>query len=165
MTKAHGPLFLAKFRRRRQGRTNFEKRYRLLKSGRPRLVVRKTNARVLAEFVRMGPKGDEVLASATSTDLVKLGFAGRCNTPSAYLVGLLAGRRAAKAGVKEFVLDIGLHKATKGSLVFATAKGALDAGLQSALDEEMVPSAERISGAHLHGLTGFNEAKNKVSVA
>ncbi len=162
MTKATGPLYLVKFRRRREGRTNFEKRYRLLKSGRPRLVVRKTNARVLCQVVRLNPKGDEVLAAATSSDLGEFGFTGKCNTPSAYLVGLLAGKRAAKAGAKEFVLDIGLHKATKGGVVFAAAKGALDSGLQASLDEGVLPDGDRLAGKHLKTASGFDAAKQKI---
>jgi large subunit ribosomal protein L18 len=164
MTEATGPLYNVAFRRRREGKTNYRRRLALLKSKKPRLVVRKSNRYVRAAFTAFEDRGDKVLASAVSKELGKFGFKGKCNTPSAYLTGLLAGKRASKAGVKEFVLDIGLHNATKGSLVFAALKGAVDAGLSTAFDEKVLPSEDRIGGKYLNAevQSSFAAAKEKV---
>ena len=71
------------------------------------------------------------------------------NTPAAYLTGLLIGKMAAKKNIKEAILDIGLHSPTKGSKVFAVAKGAIDAGLKIPMSESVVPSEDRIKGEHI----------------
>jgi large subunit ribosomal protein L18 len=62
---------------------------------------------------------------------------------------LLAGKKALSAGVSSAVLDIGLAAPTKGSRVFATLKGMVDAGLDIPYSEDVVPSEERIRGEHI----------------
>jgi large subunit ribosomal protein L18 len=164
LPKASGITYDVHFRRRREGRTDYAKRLALLKSGKPRMVVRKTNKNVTVQFAQAGEKGDTVISAASTAQLKEeAGFAGKCNTPSAYLAGMLAARKAAKAGVKEFVLDIGLQSATKGSVVFAALKGAVDAGLETPFDPEMVPSDGRIRGEHTKSAAGFEDAKKRVS--
>lgn len=162
MTKATGPLFQVHFRRRREGRTDYQKRLALLKSGKPRLVVRKTNRYVIVQLVRFSPKGDEVIASATSKDLNQFSFTGKCNTPSAYLTGLLVGARAKAKGVTDFVLDIGLHAPTQGSLVFAGLKGAVDAGLTAPFSQERFPDESRMHGEHIQLKEAVLSAKQKI---
>ncbi|MEM2282516.1 MAG: 50S ribosomal protein L18 [Candidatus Hadarchaeales archaeon] len=144
-----GPRYRVPFRRRREGKTDYRKRLRLCLSGKPRLVVRLTNRRIICQIIKFDPKGDIVLASADSKELRKFGWKGGANTPAAYLTGLLCGKRALKAGVKETVLDLGLHSPTKGSRIFAALKGALDAGLSIPHDPEVLPPPERISGEHV----------------
>lgn len=164
MAKATGATYEVHFRRRREGRTDYAKRLALLKSGKPRLVVRKTNKHVIVAFTENAAKGDRTIASRSSKALEKLGFRGKCNTPSAYLTALLCAKQAAKKGVKEAVLDIGLHKATKGSLVFAAAKGAQDAGVKIPMQEDVVPTPERIEGKHLkEGIAqSFAQCRQKI---
>lgn len=138
------------FRRRREGVTNYYKRRKLILSGKPRLVVRKTNRYIIAQIVKAEPKGDVTLVAAHSGELRKYGWkAGTKNTPAAYLLGLLIGFKALERGITEAVLDIGLHRATPGARVFAVAKGAIDAGLKVPMGEEVLPSDERIRGAHI----------------
>jgi large subunit ribosomal protein L18 len=71
-------------------------------------------------------------------------------TPAAYLTGLLAGKRAKDKGIKQGVLDIGLYNPTVGSIVFATLKGVLDAGVECPHDAEILPKEDRINGTHLN---------------
>jgi large subunit ribosomal protein L18 len=52
------------------------------------------------------------------------------------------------AGHSEAVLDIGLAASSSGSRVFAALKGMVDAGLDIPHSEEIIPSDDRISGAH-----------------
>ena len=94
--KAQGPHYRVGFRRRREGRTDYRLRARILRGGKPRAVVRKTLNQVIVQIVEMDPAGDRILATATSRELVKQGWAaGTGNVPAAYLTGFLAGRRAA----------------------------------------------------------------------
>ncbi len=147
---AQGPTYRVKFRRRREGRTNYYRRMRLLQSRRPRLVVRKTNTTTIVQIINASVVGDSTLASAISTELANHGWvAGTANTPSAYLTGLLAGLRAKSRGVKEAVLDIGLNPPVKGSRVYAALKGAIDAGLEIPHNPEVLPDEARISGEHI----------------
>lgn len=148
MAKATGPVYYVPFKRRRAGLTNYRRRIGLIKSGKPRLVVRKTNTQTIVQFIAYDEKGDRTLAQAASGELKKMGWKGCGSTPAAYLAGLMAGRRAVKAGVKEAVLDLGLTPATPGSKVFAAMQGAADAGVQVPAAKEMV-SAERVKGARL----------------
>ncbi len=147
---ARGPRYKVPFRRRREGKTNYRKRLKLILSGKPRLVARKTLNHIIAQVVEARVEGDHVLVAAHSSELRKFGWLASCdNTPAAYLTGLLAGYRALKAGIKEAILDIGLHRPTRGARVFAVLKGAVDAGLKVPYSEEILPSEDRIRGEHI----------------
>ncbi|MFW9926608.1 MAG: 50S ribosomal protein L18 [Candidatus Thorarchaeota archaeon] len=147
---AQGPTYRVKFRRRREGKTNYYRRRRLLQSRRPRLVVRKTNTSTIVQIINASVVGDSTVASATSKELSKHGWvAGTGNLPSAYLTGLLAGLRAKSRGVKGAVLDVGLNPPVKGSRIYAALKGAVDAGLEVPHDPEVLPDDSRISGEHI----------------
>ncbi len=163
-----GPRYKVPFRRRREGRTDYRHRAALLKSGSPRLVVRKSNMNIRVQFIRYEPKGDAIVASAVSTDLTDLGWNGSGkSTPGAYLTGLLAGKRAKEKGLEGAVLDIGLREPTKGAVVFAALKGVLDAGLEVPHSDQMFPSPERITGKHMREGTAamFEAAKGKIGGA
>ena len=137
-------------RRRREVRTDYHQRLRLLKSGRPRLVARRSNNHITAQLVATGPVGDETIASAHSSDLAEYGWeAPTGNLPSAYLTGLLAGVRAREANVDEAVLDIGLNTATPGNKLFAVQEGAIDAGLEIPHNESVFADWERTRGEHI----------------
>lgn len=143
--------YCVSYRRRREGKTNYRKRKALVISGKPRLVVRGSLKNVVVQIIVAKPKGDEVLASAHSRELLKkFGWkAPRGNLPAAYLTGLLCGLKAKAKGVNEAVLDIGLHSPTKGARVFAALKGVLDAGLSVPHGEEKLPDEDRIKGLHI----------------
>ncbi|WP_048149441.1 50S ribosomal protein L18 [Palaeococcus ferrophilus] len=145
---AHGPRYRVPFRRRREGKTNYHKRLAMLKSGKPRLVVRKSLNHHIAQIVVYAPEGDRTLVSAHTRELMReFGWKGHGgNTPSAYLVGLLLGYKAKKAGIEEAILDIGLNPPVRGSSIFAVLKGAVDAGLDVPHSEEIYPGDDRIRG-------------------
>jgi large subunit ribosomal protein L18 len=137
-------------RRRREARTNYHQRLRLLKSGKPRLVARKSNNQTRAQLIVTGPQGDETAASAASNDLEAFGWeAPTGNLPAAYLTGFLAGKRALEAGLDEAVLDIGLNTATPGNKVFAVQEGAIDAGLEIPHSEDVFADWQRTRGSHI----------------
>jgi large subunit ribosomal protein L18 len=128
---------------------------RLLKSGKPRLVARKSNNHTRAQLIVTGPQGDETVASASSADLAEFGWeAPTGNLPAAYLTGLLAGKRAVEAGLEEAVLDIGLNTATPGNKVFAVQEGAIDAGLEVPHNEDVFADWQRTRGVHIAEYAG-----------
>ena len=94
------------------------------------------------------PSHDEVIASANSKELTKYNWKQSANLPSSYLTAYLCAKRAISAGVKSVVLDSGLHTPSKGSFLFAAAKGAADAGLKIPLGKIEIDE-ERISGKHI----------------
>ena len=147
---ATGPQYTVPMRRRREARTDYHQRLRLLKSGKPRLVARTSNTQVRAQLVATGPQGDETVASARSNDLREYGWeAPTGNMPAAYLTGLLAGLRALDAGRAQAVLDIGLHSPTPGNKVFAVQEGALDAGLEIPHNDSVLADWSRTRGEHI----------------
>ncbi len=147
---AKGPRYRVPYRRRREGKTNYRKRLKLLVSRKPRLIVRITNSRIIAQVAEYTPVGDRIIVSVDSSMLTKYGWKGDLNnTPAAYLTGLLIGKKALETGVKETVLDIGLKTPTKGSRVFAVLRGAVESGLEVPHSPEVFPDDHRIRGEHI----------------
>jgi large subunit ribosomal protein L18 len=145
------PRYRVHFRRRREGRTDYRVRLKLLKSGRPRAVVRLSGHRVRVALVGYDPKGDRVLASADSSELGGIDFpaASLASTPAAYLTAYLAGLRAKASGQQAAVLDLGISRPTAGGRLSAALKGLLDSGLDIPHGDEGFPAADRLSGTHL----------------
>ena len=146
---ARNARYRVQLRRRREGKTDYQARKALVVSGKPRLVARKSIKNMIAQIVFAKAQGDEVLASAHSSEMAKFGWkAATGNVPSAYLTGLLCGLRAKKEGITEAVFDIGLIPPTKGSRLFATLNGILDAGVEVPHSEEKL-AKERLNGVHI----------------
>lgn len=147
---AKGPRYCVPFRRRREGKTDYKARKALLLSGKPRLVVRGSLKHMIVQIIVAKPHGDKVIVSAHSKELTrKYGWkASGGNISACYLTGLLCGLKAREKGVKEAVLDIGLHSSTKNH-IFAALKGVLDAGVNVPYSEEKLPNEERIKGEHI----------------
>lgn len=142
--------FTVPFRRKRQGRTYYKKRLRLLMSNKYRLIVRKSLRNFQVSVIKYSPNGDEIVLTVHSNALSKLGWKGsNGNLPSAYLIGLLAGKNALEKGIKDAILDMGFNNSVKGSRLYAALAGATDAGLKIPLNQEILPPKERISGAHI----------------
>jgi len=147
---ADSPRYALPYRRRREGKTDYKLRRALVKSGKPRAVVRVTNQYMTIQITDATINGDIVRASASSRELPSLGWKGALgNIPAAYLTGALAARRAVARGIKEAILDIGLKGATKGSKLFAALKGLADSGLTVPHSPEKLPPMERIGGNHI----------------
>ena len=143
-------IYTVPYRRKREGRTNYKKRLKLLQSGKSRLVIRKSLKGIYASLVNYGEKGDLVIASASAADLKKLGWAMSAgNLPSAYLVGLILGTRAKKAKIAEAVLDVGLYSPIKKSRIYAALAGCLDAGINVPHGDDVLPGKDRIEGKHI----------------
>lgn len=138
------------FRRRRQGKTDYRKRLKLIKSGIPRASVRITNTKVMIQIIDFSMKGDLILASATSKQLDGFGWGESSKSiPASYLAGYLAGKRSVKNGVKKAVFDVGRASTTAGGRIFASLKGLVDGGMEIPHSESVYPIEERIKGAHI----------------
>ena len=147
---ARSGRYKVKFRRRRKGKTDHRSRLALVKSGRPRIVIRKTGRYVLAQFIEAGLEGDKIIARAFSKELEKFGWTySPKNIPAAYLTGYLAALRGKRGGINEAVLDSGRYVSTRGSRVYAALKGALDAGIVIAHADDVVPTDGRIKGSEI----------------
>ena len=160
-----GPTYKVPFRRRREFKTNYRYRLKLLKSRLPRAVVRKSLKHTIVQFIKFDAEGDQVLATASSIELKKLGWDGSTsNLPAAYLTGLLAGKRAIKQNIDSAVLDIGLHPPVKGSKIFASLRGIIDAGISVPHGDEILPKEDRINGKHISDSipTQFKNVKDKI---
>ncbi len=166
--KQQGPHFRVAFRRRREGKTDYRRRQRLLRSSVPRAVVRKTLNQTLVQIVEADARGDRVLASARSLDLKEHGWSvGTGNVPAAYLTGYLAGKRAVAKGIKGAILDIGVQEPTKGGRVFAAVQGLVDAGVDVPHSKDILPAKERIHGEHIGDavVKSFDAVKAKLEAA
>jgi len=99
--KAYFKRFQVKYRRRREGKTDYFARKRLIvqnknKYNTPkyRLIVRFTNKTIIAQVAYATIQGDKVVCDARSTELPRYGIkAGLTNYASSYAVGLLLARR------------------------------------------------------------------------
>ena len=95
--KAYFKRFQTKFRRRREGKTDYYARKKLViqaknkyNSPKYRLVVRFTNKDVICQIVYAKIQGDFVLAAAYSHELPRYGIkCGLTNWTAAYATGLV----------------------------------------------------------------------------
>eukprot|EP00429_Kryptoperidinium_foliaceum_P013310 CAMPEP_0176037504 /NCGR_PEP_ID=MMETSP0120_2-20121206/18580_1 /TAXON_ID=160619 /ORGANISM="Kryptoperidinium foliaceum, Strain CCMP 1326" /LENGTH=314 /DNA_ID=CAMNT_0017370893 /DNA_START=68 /DNA_END=1012 /DNA_ORIENTATION=+ len=162
--KAYFKRFQVKPRRRREGKTDYRARGKMVKQEKSkfntrkyRMIVRFTNKRCICQIAYATIRGDMIVASATSDELVKYGVpCGHKNYAAAYCTGLLVARRVLKKfgldekfkGKEEIdgedyhiedeeseqrpfkcILDIGLQSTTSGHRMWGALKGAVDGGL------------------------------------
>jgi large subunit ribosomal protein L18 len=91
------PKYKMQFKRRRLGKTDYQRRLKLLSSDKPRLVVRRSLNYITVQIVKSDKKGDNILAGITSKQLKKYNWKFACdNLPAAYLTGLLIGKLSEK---------------------------------------------------------------------
>ncbi len=166
---ADGPGYKVHHRRRREQKTDYKKRLELVKSGKHRAVVRKSNKHMNVQFALYNKEGDEIITSAKSSDLEEFGWENHTgNLPAAYLTGLLAGTRALEEGIEEAVVDLGLQMKNHGTRIFAAVKGISDSGVDINADSNSFPSEERIEGQHIDNyhengiVSNFEETKENI---
>jgi len=97
--------YQTKFRRRREGKTDYRQRHKLItqdknkySSPKYRLVVRFSNKYVTVQIIYAEIIGDKVLCTASSKELPRYGLkVGLKNYAAAYCTGLLCARRLLKS--------------------------------------------------------------------
>merc|ERR1712045_189347 len=103
-SKAYFKRFQVKFRRRREGKTDYYARKRLVvqdknKYNTPkyRMVVRQSNTDICCQIAYARLEGDRIVAAAYSHELPRYGVkVGLTNYAAAYCTGLLLARRVLK---------------------------------------------------------------------
>lgn len=131
---------------RKRTQTDYRKRLKMLKSGLPRIVVRKTSSMVIGQVINYSEKGDLTVASAYGRDLKKYGWEFSMKSiPAAYLIGFLL---ATKSSAKEAILDKGIRTLKKDSFIYYFLRGAKDGGMDVHADELPI-SEERLYGSHI----------------
>jgi len=101
--------FQVQKRRRREGKTDFQARRKMVRQDKNkynnkkyRLIVRFSNRKVICQVAYATIAGDKIVSQATSTELEKFGIpCGYKNYAAAYATGLLIARRT----LKKFGLD------------------------------------------------------------
>ena len=99
--KAYSMRYQTKFRRRREGKTDYYARKRLVfqekdkyDARKYRFCVRRTNKRIITQIIYSTLAGDKVMCAADSFELRGHGLnAGLTNYSAAYCTGLLCARR------------------------------------------------------------------------
>lgn len=136
-------------KRKRQGKTDYAKRLEYIKADHPRAVVRLSNNYLQVQIIEYSSEGDKTVASAYSKELNNFGWTlSGNNTPAAYLTGYLCGLRA-KGDYERAIPDVGLKKPEPRTKKYAAFKGLSDAGLETKVKDEIVPTASRIKGQHI----------------
>jgi large subunit ribosomal protein L18 len=157
-------------RRKLEGKTDYGKRLKFLKSDSPRLVFRKTNRYIIAQYITSKASQDKIEIGMTSKDLKKFGwpeeFEGSLKSiPAAYLTGLAIGNEIKKKKLKTPIVDFGMTRVISKNRGYAFIKGVIDAGVEIKCGEEQFPEQERIEGKNMREdfSKTFNEIKSKIN--
>lgn len=144
---------IIQFRRKREGKTDYKRRLKLLISNKLRIVIRRSLKNISIQLVEYHPEGDKVLVTAHSSELRKKGWKlNTGNVPAAYLTGILFGEKIKKEKKEKkeiTILDIGLNPSIKGVRIYAALKGIKESSINIKCDEKVFPSLERINGKHI----------------
>jgi len=102
--KSYFKRYQVQKRRRREGKTDFQARRKMVRQDKNkynnkkyRLIVRFTNKKVICQVAYATIAGDKIVCQATSSELTKFGIPmGHKNYAAAYATGLLIARRTLK---------------------------------------------------------------------
>jgi len=138
-------------RRRREGKTDYLKRIKLLKGESPRVVFRRTNNLIIAEYVTSKEAQDKIEIGLTSKALKKYGWPDKFDgslksIPASYLTGFLIGKEIIKKKLEQPIVDFGMTRVLSKNKGFAFIKGLIDAGIEISCPEKDFPEEERIMG-------------------
>lgn len=154
-------------RRRREAKTDYQKRIKLLKSGFPRVVFRKTNRYIITQYVSSKEAQDKIDFGINSKELLKYGWPkeaqGSLKSISAsYLAGFLMSKKIIGKKLKKPLVDLGMIKTIHKTKVYAFIKGLIDGGIEIKCKKEAFPSEERIKGEHLKNKIDFQKIKSQI---
>ena len=86
-------------RRRLEGKTDYNARVKLLKSGTPRVVLRRSNRYVTGQYVESKEAKDSVVVSIVSKELLKYGWPENARYHTGLSTGKRCGFRGSRRGV------------------------------------------------------------------
>lgn len=133
-------------KRRREGRTDYRKRLKLLASRKPRCVVRLTSRHTIVQFVEYRDQKDFVLTGATSKELPGWDRS-TASVPAAYLTGYLAGKKARAMGIEDAIVDVGFVDPRANERMRCCIKGVIDSGVEMPFSLEC--DEDRMKGKHI----------------
>ncbi len=156
-------------RRRLKGKTDYKTRLNLLKSLLPRIVVRKTNRYLIAQYIKSEDAQDKVIIGANSKELLKYGWSKEAegslkSIPACYLTGLLLGKKIKNKEKDKIkvILDIGLQRNIAKGRLYSVIKGLTDSGIDIKHKKDIFPDDKKIKGENLKNKINFDEIKNKL---
>ncbi len=155
-------------RRRKESKTDYGKRIKLLKSNAPRVVFRRTNKYILAQYITSKEAQDKIQIQVKSSDLEKYGWpkqaqGGLKSITAAYFVGFLIGKKILKEKLKTPIVDSGMLRVLHKSKFYGFLKGLNDAEIKIKCKEELFPEESRIKGDHLKNKINFDEIKSNIN--
>ena len=138
--------------------------------GTPRAIVRVSNTKVVCQLAQFDPEGDKIVASVSGSNLATYGWPAGASTksvPACYVAGYALGKSALSTGYDSAILDIGLAASSPGNRIFAALKGMVDAGLDIPHGDGVLPSDDRVNGAHIDEslAAAVEAAKNAIEEA
>ncbi|MFN4336093.1 MAG: 50S ribosomal protein L18 [Candidatus Nitrosocaldus sp.] len=140
--------YIETLKRIREGRTDYRKRKAILLGRHVFATIRVSDENIMVQISKASMKGDVVLASTNSRELLKYGWKGsRKCLPACYLTGLLAGKKAKANGVDACIVYVGVRGFS--SRIGACVKGLRDAGLDVPVGDDALPDDDRIVGEHI----------------
>lgn len=156
-------------RRRRERKTDYSKRIKLLKSGSPRIIFRRTNRYIIAQYITSKQSQDKIEFGINSKKLMEYGwpeeFKGSLKSiPASYLLGLLMGRNIIKKKLKTPIVDFGMLRTIHKNRIYAFLKGLIDSDIKIKCKEEFFPPEDKIKGKNLKKDFSkiFEEIKSKI---
>ncbi|HLC77885.1 MAG TPA: 50S ribosomal protein L18 [Candidatus Nanoarchaeia archaeon] len=154
-------------RRRREGKTDYAIRIKLLKSEKPRLVFRKTNKYLVVQYLESKEAKDSIKIGMTSSALIRYGWPKKAqgslkSLPACYLMGILFGKTIVSKKLESPIVDFGMYRVLSKSRLQGFVKGLVDSGLNINYNEEFFPSEERIEGGHLKNKIPFGSVKANI---
>jgi len=134
-------------RRRIEAKTDYQLRLGLLTSGKPRLVVRKTNRYIIGQIIVSEHAKDKVIMGASSKELLSRGWPDHLkgslkNLAAAYLTGRLLAEKS--ENIKEAILDSGMYRNAKAGRIYAFLRGVVEGGLTIPHSVDVLPSDARL---------------------
>jgi len=153
-------------RRRRERKTDYSKRINLLKSGSPRIVFRKTNRYLIAQYIISKEAKDMIKNGLTTKILLNYGWPVKArgslkSVTAAYLLGILMSKKISDKKNNP-IIDIGMIRNVHKSKLYAFIKGLIDSGINLKYNEGIFPDENRIRGEHLKNKIPFEQIKSKI---
>jgi large subunit ribosomal protein L18 len=154
-------------RRRKENKTDYNKRLKLLKGEKPRIVFRKTNKFIISEYIASKEAQDKVIVGFDSRKLNEYGWPKDAqgslkSTTASYFTGYLIGKTVIKQKLETPVIDTGMNRVLHKNKIYAFLKGVIDSGIKINCEKKFFPDESRIKGQHMKKKIPFDEIKSKI---
>lgn len=157
-------------RRRQEGKTDYSRRITMLKGDSPRLVFRKTNKFLIAQYVTSREAQDKIEFGVSSKKLINYGWPKEAegslkSIPASYCLGLLIGKIIEENKLKAPILDLGMYRVLPKTKIHSFIKGLVDGGVKLKHEGKLFPEDDKIKGKYLKNKIQFAEIKIKIDAS